>query len=109
MAMSHAKPGEVVALRPLGPQFSAARTTAIVKTDAFEAARLVVRAGAQIAPHQVPGPITLHCLEGRVRLDLSDSTLELSAGDWVYLEGGAPHSLRGIEDASLLLTILFNR
>jgi quercetin dioxygenase-like cupin family protein len=38
---------------------------------------------------------------------LPETSLELSAGQWVYLEGGVPHSLRGIEDTSLLLTILF--
>ena len=107
MAVPHAKPGEIVDLRPLGPTIGGAKTTAIVKTDLFETVRLVVRAGAQIAPHHVSGPITLHCLEGRVRLGLTGSSLELGADQWVYLEGGVRHSIDGIEDASLLLTILF--
>ena len=33
---------------------------------------------------------------------------ELCAGDWVYLGRGAPHSIHGIEDSSLLLTIFFD-
>lgn len=109
MAVHHARPGEVVDLKPLGEGLRNARTTAIVKADAFEAVRLVVLAGREIPPHQVSGPITLHCLEGRVLLGLGDSTLELAAGQWVYLDGGARHSVQGIEDSSLLLTILFNR
>ena len=50
----------------------------------------------------------LHCLEGRVRLGLTDSVLELVAHQWIYLEGGTIHSVTGIEESSLLLTILFD-
>lgn len=107
MAMHHASPGEVFDLAPLGSNLKDARTTAIVKSEAFEVVRLVVHAGVDIKKHQVDGPITLHCLEGRAVLGLPETTLELSGGQWVYLEGGVPHSIRGIEDTSLLLTILF--
>ena len=109
MAIRHARAGEVVDLQPLGEGLQSARTTALVKSDAFEAVRLVVPAGKEIPPHQVSGQITLHCLEGRVLLGLADSTLELSSGQWVYLDGGARHSVKGIEDSSVLLTILFDR
>lgn len=108
MAVHHAKPGEIVDLRPLGEGLRSAITTALVKSKHFEAVRLVVRAGAEIPPHQVSGNITLHCLEGRVLLGLSESTLELCAGQWVYLDGGARHFVKGIEDSCLLLTILFD-
>ena len=109
MAIHHAKAGEIIDLQPLGPALKDAKTTAIVKSETFEAVRLIVHAGANIAAHQVRGAIMLHCLEGRVRLGLSNSALELSAGQWMYLEGGASHSVTGIEDSSLLLTILFMR
>lgn len=107
MALKHAAPGEVVDLRPLGPRLSAARTHAIVRTSSFEAARLVVPAGVEIPSHRVPGRITLQCIEGHAELVLSDETIDLRAGDWVYLDSDEPHSVRGIEDASLILTILF--
>ena len=74
----------------------------------FEAIRLVVLAGQEIPSHQVSGHMTLHCLEGRVSLGLEHSTIELNAGEWVYLAGGEPHSVKGIENSSLLLTILFD-
>jgi len=109
MAMQRASAGEIVDLRPLGGALKNARTTAIVKSDTFEAVRLIVRAGAEIDAHEVAGAMTLHCLEGRVLLGLDHSTLELEAGQWVYLNGGARHSVKGIEDASLLLTILLAR
>ncbi len=107
MALERAQAGEVVDLRPLGSQLETAKTTAIIKEKSFEAVRLVVRAGQKIPPHQVAGNITLHCLEGRISLGLKGAGIELSAGDWVYLDGGEAHSVTGIENSSLLLTILF--
>ena len=109
MALKHAKPGEVVDLRPLGDKLNDAKTAAIVKEASFEAVRLIVPVGREIPSHRVPGNITLHCLEGRVSLGLKDSEIQLSAGDWVYLAGGEAHSVRGIEDWSLLLTILLDK
>ena len=87
MAVHHAGSGEVVDLRPLVDKLHDARTTAIVKSDTFEAVRLIVPAGRQIAPHRVEGEITLLCLEGCVRLGLPDREMKLSAGEWVYLDG----------------------
>ncbi|PSC05540.1 cupin [Alsobacter soli] len=109
MAQHRAAPGEVIDLSPLGASLPAARTTALVKTDAFEAVRLVMKADSDIASHQVAGPITLHCLEGRVVLRTTEGAVELGSGGWIYLQGGAPHGLHAIEDSSLLLTIMFGR
>lgn len=107
MAVRHAKAAEIVDLRPLGPDLKRARTTAITKSATFEAIRLIVPAGMHIPGHRVSGATMLHCLEGRVRLGLADAMLDLSAGQWVYLDGGEHHSVHGVEDSSLLLTILF--
>lgn len=108
MALKHAEPGEVVDLRPLGDRLASAKTSAIVRTSRFEAVRLVVPADTEIPSHQVAGPITIHCIEGHAQLCLLAGVIDLRAGDWVYLEGSEPHSVKGIEDASLLLTILFD-
>ncbi len=105
MALQHARPGEVINLSPKGAALAAERSTAIVKTDQFEAIRLIVPSGGVLKSHKVPGRLTLHCLEGRISLELAGGAIELSANEWVHLDGGAAHGLRGIEDASLLLTV----
>ena len=52
--------------------------------------------------------MTLHCLTGCVKLTLADGqSKNLAAGDWLYLEGAAEHDVEGMEDSTLLLTILF--
>lgn len=108
MALKHARPGEVVDLRPFGERIGEAGTAAIVKAHGFEAVRLVLAAGSEIAPHRVPGEITLHCLEGRIELWREGEGIDMRAGDWLYLDGGELHALKGVEDASLLLTILLS-
>ena len=106
MSLPHAISGEPVDLAPLGPSFREARTSALVKTDSFEAIRLVIPAEGSIPPHKVSGKFTLHCLEGRVRLGLSEGAVELAANEWVYFDGGVLHSLEGVENSSLLLMIM---
>lgn len=108
MALHHVVSGEVVDLQALGNGIASAKTKALVKTSRFEAVRLIVHRGRELPTHSVPGPITLHCLEGRVLLGLVDTTRELAAGQWIYLDGGVDHSVKGLEDSSLLLTILFD-
>jgi hypothetical protein len=44
-----------------------------------------------------------------VELGLHHSTVEMKANEWLFLDGGAPHSVRGLEDSSLLLTIILGR
>lgn len=46
---------------------------------------------------------------GRAALSTGGNTHELAAGHWVYLSGNEPHTLRGIEDSLVLLTIIFPR
>lgn len=108
MALHHAKPGEIVHLRPLGPALKDTATTAIIKSDRFEAMRLIVRTGAEIPSHEVSGNITLHCLEGAVELGLKHAAVPTERGRLDYLDGGGAHSVKGLEDSALLLTIIFN-
>lgn len=107
MALHHVAAGEPVDLRPLGAELAGSKTQALVKSDRFEAVRLVISAGTQIPTHAVAGQITLHCLEGRITIPMAGSEIELPAGHWLYLDRRVPHSVRAIENSSVLLTILF--
>ncbi len=109
MAIPHAKSGEAIDIRPLGSALSQARTTTLVKTDTLEVLRLVVKAGSEIPPHHVAGEITVQCLEGSVGFVVDGGTRVLEAGQMIYLSGGELHAVRGIQDASVLVTILLHR
>jgi quercetin dioxygenase-like cupin family protein len=107
MDIHHAAAGEVMRLPAISdPQ---AKTAALVKADSFEAIHLVVRAGEHIPDHKVEGSMSLYCIEGEAAIVTQAGERRLSAGDWLYLQPGAPHAVHGITDAGLILTILFDR
>jgi nucleotide-binding universal stress UspA family protein/quercetin dioxygenase-like cupin family protein len=106
---SVANPGDLVDVRTLGTSLVSAQTRTLVRSGAVEVVRLIVRAGQEIPPHTNKGEIIVHCLEGRVALTALGKTQELEAGTLVDLPSGEPHAFKGIEDASLLLTILVPR
>ena len=106
MAISHAKPGEIVDVRPLGSALSSAQTTTLVRAEQVEVIRLVLPAGKEIAEHKAKGEIVVQCLEGRVAFTALGKTQNLETGKLLYLPTGEPHSVKGIENSSFLLTIL---
>ena len=106
MAIPHATPGQAIDIRPLGSAPSGAVTTTLIKTDRLEVIRLVVPAGKLIPSHKVAGEITVQCLEGRVAFTALGATRELHAGQMCYLSGGEEHAVKGLEDATVLVTIL---
>ncbi len=69
----------------------------------------MVPAGKEIDEHQAKGEIVVQCLEGRVAVTAFGKTQDLEAGQLLYLPTGEPHKLKGIENASLLLTVLLPR
>lgn len=105
MSIHHAKSSEVIQL-PLGTALGGAKTTTLVKTADLELIRLVLPAGKEIPSHKAPGEITVQCLEGRVLFTADDKTQELVAGQLLYLSANEPHSVKSVEDCSLLVTLL---
>ena len=106
MAILHAKPGEIVDVRPLGSALALELTRTLIHAEQVEVIRLVVPAGKLIEEHKAKGEIVVQCLEGKVAFTASGKTHDLEAGKLLYLPMGEPHSVKGIENASLLLTIL---
>ena len=105
----HAYPGMPFDLRPEGASLADAKTFPLVKEEAFEAIRMVIRKDHELPAHQTEGAITIYCLDGCIAFTARGQTHDLRAGHWLFLLGGEPHSLRGIVDSSFLLTILFPR
>jgi quercetin dioxygenase-like cupin family protein len=106
MAIPHAKPGELVDVRPLGTTLASSQTSTVIRAEQVEVIRLMVPAGKEIAEHKAKGEIVVQCLEGRIAFTAFGKTQNLEAGKLLYLPTGEPHSVKGIENASLLLTIL---
>lgn len=105
MAIQHAAPGEVIDVRPLADRLGHSVTSTLIKSERLEVIRLVVPAGKEIPPHKVVGPITVQCLEGRIEFVAGDGPKQMGPGEMLYVPGNELHSLRGIEDSSVLVTI----
>ena len=108
MAIHHALSGELISVRPLAGAITNARTATLYKTQRLEVFRLVLLAGKEIPEHEVVGELTVHCLEGIVQFSIGTTRDVMRAGDLKCLAGGIPHSLRAIEDASILVTLLLH-
>ena len=106
MAIPHAQPGDIIDVRPLRAALAGARSHALFKSADLEVIRLVLRAGEGMPPHAVAGEITLQCIEGRIAFKFDTGQIELAQGQLVHVTGDDMHSLRALEDASLLLTIV---
>ncbi len=94
----------VIDVRPLGPALAGASSSTLARTPTLEVHRLVLAKGREIPTHQAPGEITVHCLEGRITFTACGTTRALGAGQMLVLAAGEPHSLVGLEDASVLVT-----
>ena len=106
MAIPHAQSGDLVNVRPLGEALAATKTAALIKTATLEVIRLIVPAGKDVPEHKAPGDITVQCLEGIIDFTAGGRTQRIEMGQLLYLAVGTPHALRGIENASLLVTIV---
>jgi quercetin dioxygenase-like cupin family protein len=108
MAIPHAAPGMPVELQPPGETLSAAQTNALVKTKEFEAIRMVIPQGHEVCRnHKVDGPITVQCLQGEIQFVADQDAHSLRKGQWLFLPGGVPHTITGVKDAAVLLTVMF--
>jgi quercetin dioxygenase-like cupin family protein len=99
--------GEVIDLASTSGQSRSAATH--LENDVVKIIRLTVPQGREIPPHTAPGPLVVQCLGGRVELKAIDKTFELAAGQMLFLPPGESHSLKALEDSSLLLTIIRQR
>lgn len=105
MAQTHASPGEVVDVRPLGGGLAAAKTEVLVRSEDLELIRLVLPAGKELPMHVAPGLLVVQCLEGRVAFTALGRTQDLPAGRLLYLPPREPHAVYAVEASSLLVTI----
>ena len=105
MAIAHARPGQVVEVRPLGARLAQEKSAALFKSDDLEVMRLVLLSGRSLPPHSVAGEITVQCIEGSVDVTVDGASHVLRAGELLYLAGGVTHGVTALEDSSALVTL----
>lgn len=108
MALHHAASGEIIDVRPIAGKIESALSRALYKSTHLEVFRMFMEAGKVIPEHQVPGELTVQCLEGSVELSVNGVTQLLRQGELICVAGGEAHALKGLEDCSLLVTLLLH-
>jgi quercetin dioxygenase-like cupin family protein len=106
MALQHAASGDKIALARDDGDIAFFTSVALAKTPNMELIRLVLPKERPMPEHWVEGDMTLQCLEGKLEVDAHGRTIALAPGEMLYLDGGVPHSVRAVEDAVALMTIL---
>lgn len=109
MAIPHAASGELIDIQPLGVSLRQTSSSTLVRADHLEVFRFVLTSGHSTPEHKASGAITIQCLEGLVELKAHGKNQMMRAGSMVYLSDAEPHSVKAIEDSSLLVTILLRR
>lgn len=106
MSIPHAEAGTIIDINPLGDHLKNLKTHTLVKTSDMEIIRLVILEGNEIMTHKAPGRMTLQCIEGEIVFTTMGKDLILKPGTMLYLDPEELHSLKAINNSSLLLTIL---
>lgn len=105
MALPHVSSGQALDIRPLGHRLLTERTSALFKSLDLEVMRVVLLTGRSLPTHQVPGEVTIHCLEGTLDIELKNSTERLEMGELLFLKRGETHAIKAVSDACALVTI----
>jgi quercetin dioxygenase-like cupin family protein len=108
MAIHHASSGELIDIRPLRGDLRSAITKTLYKSKHVEVFRMILLAGKSMPEHKVAGEITVQCLEGSIEFSIEGEKQLMREGDLKCLAGGEAHALTGIEDSSVLVTILLH-
>ena len=64
-----------------------------------------MKAGTTLREHRAAGRIVIQTVTGRLRLGLTDRTVELPAGHLLVLDPNLPHNVDAVEESALVLTI----
>ncbi|MEJ8827449.1 cupin domain-containing protein [Variovorax humicola] len=107
MAIHHALSGELIDVRPFGADLENTTTRSLYKSGHLQVLRVILRAGKAMPAHQVPGEITVQCLEGCIEFT-AGKVQSMRGGDLICLAGGELHALKALEDSSALVTVLLH-
>jgi quercetin dioxygenase-like cupin family protein len=102
--LAHDLAAEVESLRAgLGEKKHAGVTLA--KESGVSVVLVALRAGGSLDPHQAAGPVTIHVLDGRVRVTAGESQVEAAKRTLITVGAGVRHAVEAIDESAVLVTI----
>jgi quercetin dioxygenase-like cupin family protein len=100
-------PGEMLQLRSQDSwQRGTGRSSkTLAKYPDFHVVLVLMKANTRMNEHHVDARISIHALEGRIRIRMSNEVVDVSAGELVALDYAIPHDIEALEESAFLLTI----
>ncbi len=89
---------------PLWKQGKHSARTLIMHQD-FRVVLMAMPAATRMKSHKTTQRISVHVLEGRVKLNLTERTLCLGAGGLAALDKSIVHDVEAVEDSTILLSL----
>jgi quercetin dioxygenase-like cupin family protein len=77
----------------------------LAKYPDFHIVLVVMKANTRMNKHHVDARISIHALEGRLRVRLPDQMMELPAGELIALDYAIPHGVEALEESAFLITV----
>jgi quercetin dioxygenase-like cupin family protein len=97
---------ELIALRA-SESYRAADHTAktIAKNSGIRVVLIALKAGGQMHEHHADRAITVQGIDGHLEFRVGERVVALTGGRLLTIAAGLPHSVTGIDEGALLLTL----
>lgn len=77
----------------------------LLETPFTKEIRITLKEGQLMKEHKTPFPIVIQIVKGEIEFSLPQSTINLTEGDLIALEGTVLHSLLALKDSIVRLTL----
>jgi quercetin dioxygenase-like cupin family protein len=64
-----------------------------------------MKGNTQMKEHHADARISIHSLQGKIRIHLPDQKVDLAAGELMALDHGIRHDVEALEESAFLITI----
>jgi len=96
---------EIEQLRSEGRWQSGHTAKTLAKYPDLRVVLIVMKAGGRLEKHRAEGRISVQTLDGKIRFNTAERSVELPAGQMLTLERSIPHDVESTVDSAFLLTI----
>lgn len=77
----------------------------VFKTTGMNIVLIAMHAHAEMKTHTAPGTISVQVLDGNIKFNTADESLEIKKGQLLTLHAGVSHSVLATEETVFLLTM----
>ncbi|MBS0207875.1 MAG: hypothetical protein JSS27_02875 [Planctomycetes bacterium] len=104
MTIAHEAASRLLNVQAFGEARPRTRSTVLLRCGTLELIRHAITANEDLATCHAAGSTTVHCLDGRVCINIDHHTHDISAGQVLYIGPGQTFEVRAVTNASLLVT-----